>query len=271
MTNQFEPNFTTNLPIKSPPKTACITGGAKRIGRAITTALHQAGYQVVIHYHHSEQDANELAHSLNQIRPSSAKTMQANLENFDEIQPLADKILTAFGNLDVLVHNASRFYPTPFGDIQSQDWQNLMLSNAQAPLFLSQALAKNLEQNQGSIISILDIHANARPFVGYSVYNMAKSAHQMLVQSLALELAPRVRVNGVAPGVNILPADNSEQSLTKQQIDAICQSIPLQCVGEPCDIADAVVFLAKARYITGQVLAVDGGRSLTLAGNLIAN
>ncbi|ELA08813.1 pteridine reductase [Moraxella macacae 0408225] len=253
--------------MKNGTKVACITGGAKRIGRSIVTAFHQMGYQVVIHYHHSEQAASDLAKSLNQIRPNSAKIIQANLENFDEIWQLADKILTAFGRIDVLVHNASRFYPTPFGTICPKDWQNLMLSNAKAPLFLSQALAKNLQQNHGCIISILDIHANARPFVGYSVYNMAKSAHQMLVQSLALELAPFVRVNGVAPGVNILPDENSEQSLTKQQITSICQSIPLQRVGEPSDIADAVLFLAQARYITGQVLAVDGGRSLTLAGN----
>lgn len=248
-------------------KVACITGGAKRIGKAIVECFHQAGFNVIIHYHQSVDEAYQLADQCNKIRPYSAMCLQMNLEKIDELSDFCDKVINCFGRLDVLVHNASRFYPTQFGTINQTNWEQLMLSNAQAPLFISQSLATSLQRTQGCIISILDIHANARPFIGYSVYNIAKSAHQMLVHSLALELAPNVRVNGVAPGVNILPEDGTEQALTPSQIHKICQSIPLQSIGKPSDIAEAVLFLATAHYITGQILAVDGGRSLTLAGS----
>lgn len=247
-------------------KVACITGGAKRIGKAIVEAFHQAGFNVIIHYHQSIDEAQALANQCNHARPHSAVCVQADLENFDELAVFCEKVIHCFNRLDVLVHNASRFYPTKIGAISQNDWQQLMASNAQAPLFLSQYLNNALQTSQGCIISILDIHANARPFVGYSVYNMAKSAHQMLVQSLALELAPNVRVNGISPGVNVLPEQHSEQALTTTQIAKICQSIPLNAIGKPFDIANAVLFLATADYITGQILAVDGGRSLTLAG-----
>lgn len=248
-------------------KVACITGGAKRIGKVIVEHFHQAGFNVIIHYHQSVDDAFQLADKCNQIRPNSAVCVKTDLENIDTLANFCDEVIHCFGRLDVLVHNASRFYPTPFGTINQTSWQPLMLSNAQAPLFISQYLAKYLQQSQGCIISILDIHANARPFMGYSVYNMAKSAHQMLVHSLALELAPNVRVNGVAPGVNILPEAGTEQALEQSQIHQICQSIPLKSIGKPSDIAEAVLFLVTANYITGQILAVDGGRSLTLAGS----
>lgn len=250
----------------SPNKVACITGGAKRIGKAIVEIFHQAGFDVIIHYHQSVDEAYQLADRCNQARPNSAVCLQSNLENMDELSDFCDRIMGCFQRLDVLVHNASRFYPTPFGSIQPKNWQQLISSNAQSPLFLSQYLTPFLQKSQGCIISILDIHANARPFMGYSVYNMAKSAHQMMVQSLALELAPDVRVNGVSPGVNILPEAGTEQSLTTMQIEQICQSIPLKSIGKPSDIASAVLFLATASYITGHILAVDGGRSLTLAG-----
>lgn len=250
-----------------PRKVACITGGAKRIGKAIVECFHQAGFSVIIHYHQSHDEAYQLTDKCNQIRQNSAICIKADLENIDELADFCDKAIMAFGRIDVLVNNASRFYPTEFGTINQTNWQQLMASNAQAPLFLSQYFAKHLQQSKGCIISILDIHANARPFVGYSVYNMAKSAHQMLVQSLALELAPDVRVNGVSPGVNILPEHGTEQALSDSQITKICQSIPLKSIGQPTDIAEAVLFLANAPYITGQILAVDGGRSLTLAGS----
>lgn len=257
------PNPTPTL---ASAKVACVTGGAKRIGKGIVTAFHQAGYRVVIHYQHSEQEAKRLADALNQLRPDSAHCVQGDLQDISQLPQLAERMLASFGRLDVLVHNASRFYPTKISEITPTDWHNLMGSNAQAPLFLSQALLPALAQYHGAIVSILDIHANARPFVGYSVYNMAKSAHQMLVQSLALELAPQVRVNGVAPGVNLLPESDTEQALPPDTITNICDSIPMGRVGTPDDIAQAVLFLATAPYITGQVLAVDGGRSLTLAG-----
>lgn len=248
---------------------ACVTGGAKRIGKAIVQALHTAGFNVIIHYHTSQHEAMTFADSLNQLRPHSACCVAGDLQDIATLETLAHHIMASFGRLDVLVHNASRFYPTPFGQITLTDWQNLITSNAQAPLFLSQALAPQLAKQHGCIISLLDIHANARPFVGYSVYNMAKSAHQMLVQSLALELAPQVRVNGIAPGVNLLPVIGSEQAFDDKLLKNICDSIPLQRIGTPDDIAQAVLFLSHASYITGQVIAVDGGRSLTLAGATI--
>lgn len=258
--------MTANKSLVSTRPVACVTGGAKRIGNAIVQALHGAGFNVIIHYYTSQDEATMLADSLNHICPNSACCVAGDLQDVNYIEPLAHAIMASFGRLDVLVHNASRFYPTPFGTITTSDWQNLIHSNAQAPLFLSQALAAHLAKQQGCIISLLDIHANARPFVGYSVYNMAKAAHQMLVQSLALELAPQIRVNGVAPGVNILPSADSEQALASAVLATICDGIPLQRIGTPEDIAQAVLFLTQASYITGHVIAVDGGRSLTLAG-----
>lgn len=248
-------------------KVACVTGGAKRIGRALVLALHQADYDVIIHYHTSEKEAAALCDQCNAIRPQSAKLVQGNLENFEMLPAMVANIITCFGRLDCLVHNASRFYATPFGQISHQDWQNLLLTNAQTPLFLSQSLYPWLKQTKGSIISILDIHANGKPFAGYTVYNMAKAAHQMMVQSLAIELAPDVRVNGIAPGINILPTTGSEQALTLETIEKIRDSVPLKRIGTPQDIAQVAVFLASAPYVTGQIIAVDGGRSLTLAGN----
>lgn len=248
-------------------KVAFITGSAKRIGATIVQAFNTAGYNVIIHYHHSHAEAENLAKQLNQQRDNSAMILSANLDNLDELATLASQAIACFGRIDVLVHNASRFYPTQIGTITPQDWENLFCSNAKAPLFLSQFLLKHLTQHQGCIISILDIHANGRPFAGYTVYNMAKSAHQMMVQSLALELAPHIRVNGIAPGVNILPEADSEQAMDKTVIQQISQSIPLQRNGKPEDIAQTAVFLASAPYITGQILAVDGGRSLTLRGS----
>lgn len=247
-------------------KVICVTGGAQRIGRRMVEAFHSLGYRVIIHYHKSHQAADALKDQCNQQRPHSAITVQANLEQIEGIEQLADYIKTSFGRLDVLVHNASRFYPTPFGTIQQHDWHNLMASNAHAPLFLTQSLIPLLKASQGCVISLLDIHADNHPFMGYSIYNMAKAAQRMLVQSLALELAPLIRVNGIAPGVNILPESGTEQAIPQPQLEQICANIPLQRIGIPDDIAQAAIFLAHASYITGQILAVDGGRSLTLAG-----
>lgn len=247
-------------------KVAFITGSAKRIGKAMVLAFHQAGYKVIIHYHHSETEAFALAQHCSTIRANSAKTVQANLENMTELQALAKKAMVCFGRIDVLIHNASRFYPTAFSEIDETHWEQLFNSNAKAPLFLTQFLLENLRQSKGCVISLLDIHANGRPFVGYTVYNMAKSAHQMMVQALALELAPQIRVNGIAPGVNILPEADSEQAIDPQKINTIRQSIPLNRQGTPEDIAQTALFLANASYITGQIVAVDGGRSLTLKG-----
>ncbi|MFK3869033.1 MULTISPECIES: pteridine reductase [Psychrobacter] len=246
-----------------------VTGGAKRIGAAIVRAAHEQGYRVIIHCHHSEQEANDLADTLNHSRPDSAVVVLADLtvvNNSEMLQQFTQNIMQAFGQLDVLVHNASRFYPSPLGDIDLEQWDDLFLTNAKAPLLLSQALYPYLRTQQGCIISLLDIHAHNKPFKEYAVYNMAKASHRMMVQSFALDMAPEVRVNGIAPGVNILPEADSDQALDPQQQKSIIDSIPLQRIGKPEEIAHSVLYLAHARYVTGEIITVDGGRSLTLAG-----
>lgn len=246
-----------------------VTGSAKRIGASIVQAAHAEGYRVIIHCNSSRAAADVLAGKLNQQRTDSALVLVADLALVNDSVSLSEfsqTVIAAFGQLDVLVHNASRFYPTPIATIDAQHWDELFLTNAKAPLLLSQALLPYLQAQQGCIISLLDIHAHDKPFNGYSLYNMAKAAQHMMVQSLALELAPLVRVNGVAPGVNILPDANSDQALDKTQQPHIIASIPLQRIGSPADIAQSVLFLAQASYITGHIINVDGGRSLTLAG-----
>ena len=246
-----------------------VTGGAKRIGAAIVRAAHEQGYRVIIHCHHSKQEANALADAMNNSRADSAAVVLADLavvNNNETLQQFTLNIMRAFGQLDVLVHNASRFYPTPLGHINIEQWDELFLTNAKAPLLLSQALYPYLRKQQGCIISLLDIHAHNKPFGHYAVYNMAKAAHRMMVQSLALDMAPDVRVNGVAPGVNILPDADSDQALDQQQQKSIIDSIPMQRIGKPAEIAHSVLYLVEASYVTGEIITVDGGRSLTLAG-----
>ncbi len=250
-----------------------VTGSAKRIGAAIVRAAHHQGYRVIIHCHHSEQQAKELATELNYIRANSAAVVVADLTVVNDSAALhvfVKDIIETFGQLDTLVHNASRFYPSPLGSIDHAQWDELLLTNAKAPLFLSQALLPYLKKQRGCIISLLDIHAHDRPFSHYTVYNMAKSAHRMMVQSLALEMAPDIRVNGVAPGVNVLPAANSDQALDISQQRDIINSIPMQRIGRPDEIAHSVLYLAQAHYVTGEIITVDGGRSLTLAGGHIS-
>lgn len=255
--------MTTSAPVM------LVTGSAKRIGAAIVRAAHRHGYRVIIHCHHSEQEANALADELNDTCAHSAVVIIADLavvNQGDTLKNLTQTIMQAFGQLDILVHNASRFYPTPLGSIGHDQWDELLLTNAKAPLLLSQALYPYLKMQQGCIISLLDIHAHDKPFTNYTVYNMAKAAHRMMVQSLALDMAPNVRVNGVAPGVNILPDADSDQALDSQQQKSIVDSIPMQRIGTPADIAHSVLYLAQASYVTGEIITVDGGRSLTLAG-----
>ena len=246
-----------------------VTGSAKRIGAAIIRAAHKQGYRVIIHCHHSEQEAHALADALNNTCAHSAVVIVADLavvNHIDTLAQLTKTIMQAFGQLDVLVHNASRFYPTPLGSINYDQWDELLLTNTKAPLLLSQSLYPYLKNQQGCIISLLDIHAHDKPFANYTVYNMAKAAHRMMVQSLALDMAPDVRVNGIAPGVNILPDADSDQALDSEQQSNIISSIPMQRIGIPADIAHSVLYLAQASYVTGEIITVDGGRSLTLAG-----
>lgn len=246
-----------------------VTGSAKRIGAAIIRAAHKQGYRVIIHCYHSEQEANKLANELNETWANSAMVIVADLAVVNDTKALAQfvqTIMQAFGQLDVLVHNASRFYPSPLGSIDQSQWDELFLTNAKAPLLLSQAFYPYLKTQQGCITSLLDIHAHDKPFGNYAVYNMAKAAHRMMVHSLALDMAPDVRVNGVAPGVNILPEVDSDQALDSEQQKSIIDSIPMQRIGKPDEIAHSVLYLAQANYVTGEIITVDGGRSLTLAG-----
>ena len=256
-------------PINTHDSVMLVTGSAKRIGAAIIKAAHHQGYRVIIHCHHSEQEANTLADQLNENRADSAAVIVTDLtvvEDPNALSKFVENIINTFGQLDVLVHNASRFYPSPLGSIENAQWNELFLTNAKAPLLLSQALLPYLKQQKGCIISLLDIHAHDKPFSNYTVYNMAKAAHRMMVQSLALDMAPEVRVNGVAPGVNILPEADSDQALNDEQQQRIIDSIPMQRIGQPDEIAHSVLYLVQANYVTGEIITVDGGRSLTLAG-----
>lgn len=237
-------------------KTALITGGAQRIGKVICETLHQAGFHIIIHYRHSDTEAKALAAELNTVRANSASYIQANLNNMTEVTALADSIQ----ELALLVNNASSFYPTPIGTATEQQWDDLFNSNVKAAFFLSQALVAKLEKKQGSIINIIDIHSE-KPMKNYPVYSMAKAALAMMTKSLAKDLGNNVRVNGVSPGAILWPEheiDNTE----KQQ--NILSKIPMAKMGEANDIAQAVLFLAQQKYITGQIINIDGGRSLNM-------
>lgn len=239
---------------------ALITGSARRIGAASARELHARGYRVMIHYHHSATDAEALAAALNQQRPDSAVALQADLRQIPAVEQLARAALDAWQRLDVLVNNASSFYPTPIGSATEAQFDELFASNLKAPFFLAQALAPALTEARGVIINIADIHAQ-RPLKNHTLYCMAKAGNIMLTQSLARELAPHVRVNGIAPGAILWPEDASE--LNADAKAAILKKIALQRSGEASDIARTLAFLvAEAPYITGQILAVDGGRSL---------
>lgn len=239
---------------------ALITGGARRIGAAIAEHLHQKGWRIVIHYRHSDRDAHALSERLNHTRKNSVITVKADLAQMPDIQHLAQQAQNHWGRLDALINNASSFYPTPLASASEQQWDDLFASNLKAPFFLSQQLANALAQNKGAIINIADIHAQ-RPLKHHSIYCLAKAGNVMLTQTLARELAPEVRVNGIAPGAIAWPEDAAELDAAAQQ--SILEKIALERTGEPLDIARSVAFLlTDAPYITGQVLAVDGGRTL---------
>src|SRR5690349_3035932 len=241
-------------------KSALITGGARRVGAAIARRLHTAGAAVLIHYRDSEADATSLVAELNAARAKSAAKVKAEL-----LAPIAPRALVAaalesFGRLDVLVNNASSFFPVALGDIESSHWEELIGSNLRAPLFICQQAAPELRKASGAIINIVDIHAE-RPLKGYPVYSIAKAGLAAMTRSLALELAPAVRVNAVAPGAIAWPEDGQFEPVERARI---VSTTPLGRVGSPVDIAQAVHFLACAPYVTGEIIAVDGGRSIYL-------
>ena len=241
-------------------KAALVTGGARRVGAAIARRLHAAGANVLLHYRDSESDAAKLEAELNATRPKSAARVKAELLAPIAPRALVSTALQTFGRLDLLVNNASSFFPVDLGAIESSHWEELVGSNLRAPLFICQEAAPELAKREGAIVNIVDIHAD-RPLKGYPLYSIAKAGLAALTKSLAVELAPRVRVNGVAPGAIAWPEDNQFDPAERSRILA---TTPLARMGSPQDIAQAVHFLACARFVTGQVLAVDGGRSIFL-------
>ena len=243
-------------------KTILVTGGAKRVGAAIVRRLHAAGANVAIHYHASANEALALCAELNKIRPDSASTVKADLLEVATLHKVIEKTVRQFGHLDALVNNASSFYPTPLDKMSEQQWNDLLGTNLKAPLFLAQTAAPELRRRHGCIVNIVDIHADF-PMHGHLLYNIAKSGLAGLTRALAQELAPQVRVNGVAPGVNLWPENAAWQD--EEQRRKIIAHTLLKREGEPDDIAKTVQFLiTDAPYITGQVIAVDGGRSINL-------
>ena len=239
-------------------KVVLVTGAARRIGAAIVTRLHAEGAQLAIHYRSSSVEAEKLADALNAIRKDSAATFAADLCDTDALPRLVAEVVDWGRGLDVLVNNASTFYPTPIGTITERHWQDLLGSNLKAPLFLSQAAVPALRKSRGSIINLVDIHAQ-RPLRDHTVYGSAKAGLVMLTRSLAKELAPDIRVNGVAPGAILWPEDG----MNDETRDTILRQVPLGRAGHPDDIAGCVLYLVRdAAYVTGQIIAVDGGRSI---------
>ena len=242
-------------------KTVLITGGAKRVGAAICRRLHTGGANLMLHYRASAGEARLLQAELNHVRADSVALIQADLLEVAKLSSLVEQTLSRFGRLDALVNNASSFYATAVGDIGTTQWDDLMGTNLRAPLFLAQAAAPALRKTQGAIVNITDIHAE-RPLKGYVVYSVAKAGLAGLTRSLARELAPDVRVNAVAPGPILWPADDSFDELARQRI---ITNTPLRREGTPEDIATAVWFLlAEASYVTGETIAVDGGRHVAI-------
>ena len=241
-------------------KVALVTGAARRLGAAIARRLHASGANVVIHYRGAESEALQLEAHLNAARRDSALRMKGDLLAPIAPQALIGAALQRWNRLDLLVNNASTFYATAVGGIEAAQWEELIGSNLRAPLFLAQTAAPHLAAVRGSIVNIVDIHAE-RPLKGYLVYSVAKAGLAALTRALALELAPAVRVNAVAPGAIVWPEDGQFDPRERERVVA---TTPLQRTGTPEDVAQAVHFLASVPFITGHMLAVDGGRSLYL-------
>lgn len=239
---------------------ALITGAGRRVGAAIARILHAAGYDLALHYRHATEEAHALACELEQQRPHSTLLLQAELAALPALPRLIDQLLAHYGRLDALVNNASAFYPTPLGTVTPAQWNELFASNAQAPFFLCQAAIPALREAHGGIVNLLDIYAE-RPLAGHTLYCMAKAALSAMTRSLALELGPQVRVNGIAPGAVLWPSDGKPHD--DQQ--ALLARTPLQRAGSPEDIAGSVLWLLRdATFVTGQIIRVDGGRTLSV-------
>jgi len=243
-------------------KVVLVTGGAKRVGAAICRRLHSAGAQLAIHYRSSAPEAQLLAQQLNAARAESAAIFSADLLDLPALPKLIEQVLARFGRLDALVNNASSFYPTPLATANENQWNDLLGTNLRAPLFLAQAADYELRARGGCIVNIADIHAE-RPMQGHLLYSVAKAGLVALTRALAQEMSPEVRVNAVAPGVILWPENESWKNESQRQ-NIVAHTL-LKREGEPEDIAKTVAFLIQdAPYITGQIIAVDGGRSINL-------
>jgi len=236
-------------------KTALITGGAARIGAQIVKTLHHNQFNIIIHCNQSKDKAQLLCDELNLIRANSVEIVSGNLNNIDEL----DSLVSSIKSIDLLVNNASVFYPKSVEDSEMKDWDDVININLKAPFFLSKGLSKTLSKNDGSIINIIDIHSE-RPLKKHAIYNISKAGLKMLTQTLAKELAPSIRVNGVSPGSILWPQDNAE--ISEDDKNLMLERIAMQRQGSPQDIADTVLFLANSNYITGQIINIDGGRTL---------
>jgi pteridine reductase len=235
-----------------------VTGGAKRLGAAMARRLHAAGASVVVHYHRSREAADQLVAELHAVRAGSTLAVRGDLNDVDCLPALVARAVERFGRIDVLINNASTFYPTPVGTITAAQFDDLIGTNLRAPLFLSQAAAPALRETRGLIINMVDIHGR-RPLRAHPVYSAAKAGLIMLTKSLARELGPDVRVNGIAPGPVLWPERDLDEALKAE----IVAKTALKRSGSPEDIArTALYFATEAPYVTGQVIAVDGGRSL---------
>ena len=239
-------------------KWALVTGGAKRIGATIAETLHNNGFNVAIHYNSSSDSAEQLCAQFNAKKQDSSIAIGADLLDQSSLENLIPSLIEKTKRLDILVNNASTFYPTPIEKIALEDWENLFGTNLKAPLFLSKYAAKYLRQSRGTIINIIDIHSK-KPLKDHPIYGSAKSGLAMLTRSLASDLAPAVRVNGISPGLILWPENNPSDQVKNN----ILQQIPLKKIGRSEDIANCVLFLIEdAPYITGEIIAVDGGRSM---------
>jgi pteridine reductase len=244
----------------NPRPVALITGGAKRVGAVIARTLHAAGYDLALHCRHSISEAKALADELVAQRDDSVLVLQAELADTNALPRLVDDTLARYGRLDALINNASAFYPTPVGTATTAQWNELFASNAQAPFFLTQAAVPALRAAHGAIVNIVDIYAT-RAIADYPIYVMAKGALVAMTHTLALDLSPEIRVNGVAPGAVMWPSDG--KSYDDQQ--AVLARTPLGRAGTPEDVAGAVLWLLRdAPFVTGQIIPVDGGRSVSI-------
>lgn len=249
------------MPLPLQDKTVLITGAARRVGAQIARALHAAGANLMLHYHRSGEEAAALAEELNRRRGGSASIVQADLRDASRLPQLVGETIRQYGRLDALVNNASSFHATPVGKIGEADWDDLIGTNLKAPLFLAQTAAPHLIEAHGAIVNLTDIHAE-RPLKNYPLYCAAKAGLAGLTRALALELAPQVRVNAIAPGPILWPGDGS---FDDERQARVLSRTALKRIGEPADLARTVLFLlADAPFITGQILAVDGGRSIVL-------